>query len=184
MICRKRYGCSIRRRERDMFEKFGEFDSADELNRAAAAQRKEGDAQAILDMAQENGIDREDAEDFIAGAVAAFATPLMAAYGKLEVEGAELRPDGIMEDWLQYIRLRCAEEPLMAAAVRRKGKSLKGCMAALLVWSMENQREVDADILEAAGTRGRVTLGIPGMGKARQIITGYYLGRRDGDACI
>ena len=30
-----------------MFNKFGEFDSADEMNRAAAAQRKEGDNEAI-----------------------------------------------------------------------------------------------------------------------------------------
>ena len=30
-----------------MFDKFGEFDSADEMNRAAAAQRKEGDNEAI-----------------------------------------------------------------------------------------------------------------------------------------
>lgn len=48
-----------------MFDKFGEFDSADEMNRAAAAQRKEGDNEAILAIAEENGIDREDAMDFM-----------------------------------------------------------------------------------------------------------------------
>ena len=69
-----------------MFDKFGEFDSADEMNRAAAAQRKEGDNEAILAIAEENGIDREDAIDFIDGCVAAFVTPLMAAYGKLDIE--------------------------------------------------------------------------------------------------
>lgn len=59
-----------------MFDKFGEFDSADEMNRAAAAQRKEGDNEAILAIAEENGIDKEDAMDFIDGCVAAFVTPL------------------------------------------------------------------------------------------------------------
>ena len=160
-----------------MFDKFGEFDSADEMNRAAAAQRKEGDNEAILAIAEENGIDKEDAMDFIDGCVAAFVTPLMAAYGKLDIEAKELNPYEIMEDWLQYIKLRCAEEPEMAVAVRRKGKSLKGCIAALLEWSMKNQRPVDNEILKAVRINYKVTLGIPGMGRAKKIITEYYLGK-------
>lgn len=160
-----------------MFDKFGEFDSADEMNRAAAAQRKEGDNEAILAIAEENGIDREDAMDFIDGCVAAFVTPLMAAYGKLDIEAKEMKPYEIMEDWLQYIKLRCAEEPEMAVAVRRKGKSLKGCIAALLEWSMKNQRPVDSEILKAVKINYKVTLGIPGMGRAKKIITEYYLGK-------
>lgn len=160
-----------------MFDKFGEFDSADEMNRAAAAQRKEGDNEAILAIAEENGIDKEDAMDFIDGCVAAFVTPLMAAYGKLDIEAKELKPYEIMEDWLQYIKLRCAEEPEMAVAVRRKGKSLKGCIAALLEWSMKNQRPVDSEILKAVRINYKVTLGIPGMGRAKKIITEYYLGK-------
>lgn len=82
-----------------------------------------------------------------------------------------------MEDWLQYIKLRCAEEPEMAVAVRRKGKSLKGCIAALLEWSMKNQHPVDSDILKAVKINYKVTLGIPGMGRAKKIITEYYLGK-------
>ena len=50
-----------------LFEKFGEFDSAEELNRAAAAQLAEGDIDAIYEIAEENGLDREDAEDYIDG---------------------------------------------------------------------------------------------------------------------
>ena len=160
-----------------MFDKFGEFDSADEMNRAAAAQRKEGANEAILAIAEENGIDKEDAMDFIDGCVAAFVTPLMAAYGKLDIEAKELNPYEIMEDWLQYIKLRCAEEPEMAVAVRRKGKSLKGCIAAMLEWSMKNQRPVDNEILKAVRINYKVTLGIPWMGRAKKIITEYYLGK-------
>ena len=66
----------------------------------------------------------------------------------------------------------------MAAAVRKKGKSLKGCIAALLKWSFGNQHPVDGKILKAAGvTASRCTLGIPGMATARRIITEYYLGK-------
>ena len=145
-----------------MFEKFGEFDSAEELNRAAAAQFKEGDTEAILTIAKENGIDEEDARDYIDGCTPEFVTPLMAY--------------GIMEDWMQYIKIRCSEDPAMAIAVRRKKKSLKGCMAALVSWSFKNARPVDKDILKAAGISYRVTLGIPDMGQAKKIITEYYLG--------
>lgn len=158
-----------------MYEKFGEFDSAPEINRAAAAQRAEGDDEAILMIAEENGIDKEDALDYINGDVGELASPLMAAYGKLEVERKVLEPYEIMEDWLQYIRIRCAEDPRMALAVRRKGKSLKGCIAAILEWSMKHQRPVDKEILKAVGITYRVTLGIPGMGRVKQIITEYYL---------
>lgn len=159
-----------------MFDKFGEFDSCEELNLAAAAQFKEGDDEALIALAEENGIDREDVQDYIDGIAGELATPLMAAYGKLDVEARELKSYGIMEDWLVYIRIRCSEETSMAAAVRRRGKSLKGCMAALVAWSLKNAREVDKEILAKAGISGRVSLGIPDMGQARKIIAGYYLG--------
>lgn len=103
---------------------------------------------------------------------------LSAALGKLKVESAALKPAEIMEDWLSYIMIRCGESVDMAAAVRKKGKSLKGCIAALLKWSFGNQHPVDGEILKAAGvTASRCTLGIPGMATARRIITEYYLGK-------
>ncbi len=162
-----------------MFEKYGEFDSAEELNSAAAGQLAEGDLKALFELAEENGIDKEDAQDYADGCADALATPLMAAYGKLSIEAAEMKPYEIMEDWLQYIKVRCAEEQAMAAAIRKKGKSLKGCIGELLKWSFHNQQPVDPEILKAAGvTAGQCTLGIPGMGRAKQIITEYYLGKR------
>lgn len=67
--------------------------------------------------------------------------------------------------------------PEIADAVRQKGKSLKGCIAELLKWSFKNQQTVDKDVIKAAGmSAGRVTLGIPGMGRAKKIIREYYLG--------
>ena len=48
-----------------MFDKFGEFDSVEELNRAAAAQKAEGDEEALIAIALENGIEKEDAEDYM-----------------------------------------------------------------------------------------------------------------------
>ena len=63
----------------------------------------------------------------------------------------------------------------MARAVRKKGKSLKGCIAELLVWSFKNSDTVDRDILKAANVNSTCRLGIPGMGTAKQLIKKYYL---------
>ena len=159
-----------------MWEKFGEFDSAEEINRAAAAQKAEGDEEAVLAIAAENGIDEEDAQDYLAGFMEDLCNPMMAAMGKLKIEEADLQPYEIMEDWITYIRMQCMEVPAMAAAVRCKGKSLRGCIVKILVWSLNNAKPVDAGILKAAGAHPRTTLGIPGMARVKKLITEYYLG--------
>lgn len=48
-----------------MFERFGEFDSAEELNLTAEGLKTEGDMESLLILAEENGIDKEDAEDYM-----------------------------------------------------------------------------------------------------------------------
>lgn len=157
-----------------MFEKFGEFDSAEEINRAAAAQLKEGDEEAIFAIAKENGIDREDAEDYIDGVVDELVTPLMAAYGKIAVEEAELKPYEIMEDWITYIKQRCAEDIEMAVAVRRKGKSLEDCIAEIMKWSFKNAKPIPDKIKKKCGINFNVSFGNPGMATVKQLITKYY----------
>ena len=160
-----------------MFDKFGEFNSWEEINKAAEGQKAEGDEEALLILAKENGIDKEDAEDYFDGVIQELCTPLTAAFGKLDVENEDLKPKDIMDDWYKYIMTLVAADEQMAIAVRKKGKSLKGCIAKLLKWSFEHQQKVDKDILQAAGvSASKVTIGIPGMGTAHKIIKEYYLG--------
>ena len=73
-----------------MFDIFGEFNSAEEVNEAAAAQLQEGDTDAVMTIARENGIDADDAQDYIDGMVDKLCSPLMAAFGKIEVETLSL----------------------------------------------------------------------------------------------
>ena len=101
---------------------------------------------------------------------------LTAALGKIDVEVNDLKPKEIMEDWVEYLKGQCMENEILAEQVRKRGKSLKGCIAALLSWSFKNQQNVDKEIIKAAGVKaGCVTLGIPGMARAKKIITGYYM---------
>ena len=45
-----------------MFDRFGEFDSAAEINETAANLRKEGDTDSLKVLAEENGIDPDKEE--------------------------------------------------------------------------------------------------------------------------
>lgn len=158
-----------------MFDRFGEFDSAAEINETAVKLRDEGNAEGVLALAKENGIDVEIVEVFLDGDIPWLCDDMAAAIGKIEIESAELKPVEIMADWVEYLKAKCFEDAEMAKEVRKKGKSLKGAIAELLVWSFKNQNPVDKDILKAANINYRCTLGIPGMGRAKSIMTDYYL---------
>jgi len=161
-----------------MFEKFGEMSSYKELNELADNLFNEGDVESLKEMAKENGIGSEYVEMYLQGEIPELCDSLTAALGKIDVETEELKPKEIMEDWVEYLRGQCMENEILAHQARKKGKSLKGCIAALLSWSFKNQNAVDKDIVKAAGvSAGRVTLGIPGMGRAKKIITEYYMGK-------
>ena len=160
-----------------MFDKFGEMSSYKEINTLAENLFNEGDLKNLKEMAKENGIPEDFVELYLSGDIMELCDAETAAYGKIDVEVADLRLKGIMEDWVEYLRVQISDNDLLAHQVRKKGKSLKGCIAALLKWSFKNQVPVDKEILKAAGvTAGKVTLGIPNMGKAKEIILDYYLG--------
>lgn len=160
-----------------MFDKFGELSSAAEINELAVNLRSEGDFDSVKALAEENGIDEEIAAVFVDGGIDFLCDPMSAAIGKIDVECADLKPKELVMDWVEYIKGTCAEHEDMAAAVREKGKTIKGCIADLLKWSFKNCYAVDADICKAAGVSGtNVKMGIPGMARAKQIIKDYYLG--------
>lgn len=160
-----------------MFDKFGEMGSYKEINELAENLFNEGDTDSLRAMAEENGIPSDYVEMYLAGDTPELCDPLTAAMGKIDMEVAELKPKEIMEDWVEYLRGQCMENEILAYQVRKKGKSLKGCIAALLKWSFSNQQQIDKDIIKAAGvSTGKVTLGIPGMARAKKIITDYYMG--------
>lgn len=160
-----------------MFDKFGEMSSYKEINTLAENLFNEGDLKNLKEMAKENGIPEDFVELYLSGDIMELCDAETAAYGKIDIEVKNLKLKGIMEDWIEYIRVQITDNNNLALQVRKKGKSLKGCIAALLAWSFKNQVPVDKEILKAAGvTAGKVTLGIPAMGRAKEIIRNYYLG--------
>lgn len=161
-----------------MFEKFGNFNTYEEINASAEGLKNEGDTENLYVLAAENGIDKELAQMYAEGEIPCLCDIQSAAIGKLDIEAAELKTDEIMADWVEYIKGCIAKDDKMAAAVRNSSKSLKSCITELLKWSFKNAKPVDKDILKAAGPKYQgVTLGIPGIGRAKKIIRDYYLGR-------
>lgn len=112
-----------------MYEKFGEFDTVEELNKAAAGFLAEGDFKSLRELAEENGLDGEDAEDYIAGDIPQLASVFSVAMGKLELEEKEINKKGAIEKMpllviLNMTKGMCTEES-MAAAVMGKGKRIE-----------------------------------------------------------
>lgn len=164
-----------------MFEKFGEFDSCEELNRAAAAQKEQGDEEALILLAKENGLDQEDAEDYYDGALEVLATPVMAAVGKLAIESADLKLGGVLLDWVDELRSMCLESEEFARAVRRKGKGLDGYIARTAEEGYKNRAVVDRRIVDKTKQIKQIlgnhefAIGIPDKKTRRKLAMEYYL---------
>lgn len=165
-----------------MFEKFGEFDSAEEMNRAAAAQKAEGDKEALLALAKENGIDLEDAKDYWEGHVDSLCTVRSAALAKLELEQEDLKLSGVLKDWVAEIADMAIGDDALAAGIRRKGKSLAEYIARTAEEGFNHRCVVDPRIVNLTKEVRRVAgghefaIGIPDRRTRKKLILDYYGG--------
>lgn len=161
-----------------MEKKFGIFNTVEELNRAAAAQKAEGDEEALIALAIENGLDREDAEDYMDGAMDKLCTPYMAAIAKLNSEAKELELKSQLLDWKDYLIQIMTEYPGdgLNNAVFDPDKKLLDVMAKGMKLSSENRIQVDKRIIKAAGLPDSAAyIGMCGRDDLREIIMSYYL---------
>jgi hypothetical protein len=164
-----------------MYDKFGEFNSAEELNRAAAAQRDEGDEEALVLLAEENGIDKEDAEDYMDGVIDELVTPLSAALGKLRVEERHLSLGGILKDWVDEIREFCMNNSELCIAVKKKDKPLAGYIAKLAEDGFKNKTDIHKDIIDRAPEIKKFlnghpfSIGVPNKATRLALMQQYYL---------
>lgn len=181
-----------------MFDTYGEFDSYLEINEKADEMFNDinTDSGEILELAKENGIPEEYASAYLEGEVPFICEAASAAVGKIEIEREEITLEGLLEDWISYIEAECMEDDQLALAVRRKDKSLKGCIAEIVLHSLLNQKSVDHDIMAIVQQRLKekqidlkketgieprwlqyTKMGYPGMGRVKKLIRQYYLGR-------
>lgn len=162
-----------------MFDKFGEFDSAEELNKAALAQRQQGDEEALVALAIENGIDREDAEDFMDGAYTVLCNEYMAALGKLKVECEALKLSRELLMLTEELEGICQIDQTVAAGVRKKGRSLAGYLARVIDLGFKNAVTPPKEVLDQLKEvpqqyRGQMKTGMPDKSERLGLIAEYY----------
>lgn len=111
-----------------MYEKFGNFNSAEEINACAEGLRAAGKTNAVYELAKENGIPELFVKDYLSGDAEEFVDWTNAAIGKLEVE-AEAHEDKYVpaKPVADYLKTLCIERQF-ARRVRCRTKSIDGCM--------------------------------------------------------
>lgn len=156
-----------------MFDKFGKM-SYDELIRTAKAEKGEGDEEALIALAQENGLDQEDAEDYMDDLTEVLCTPREAAVARIEMEAKDLEVSGIWEEWKGFALEMCMQEEDLACAVCRKNRSLLGLFGKLLKLGFDSKQRVDKRICKEAGLNDNVYTGIPTRQQVAETISNYY----------
>ena len=156
-----------------MFDKFGKM-NYDELIRTAKAEKEEGDEEALIALAQENGLDQEDAEDYMDDLTEVLCTPREAAVARVEMEAKDLEVSGIWEEWKGCVLEMCMQEEDLACAVCRKNRSLLGLFGKLLKLGFYSKQRVDKRICKEAGLNDNVYTGIPTRQQVAETISNYY----------
>lgn len=133
-----------------MFDKFGEFDSFEEINKTAENEKKEGDTEAIKNLAEENGLDPEDTQDYIDGYCDTLCTATSAAEGKVraEIKEYKLKEGTGLYDFAEEVIGYSIKNPSFAIAVRKKGKSIAGYLASVIDYSFTHGYEAPAEIVK------------------------------------
>lgn len=164
-----------------MFDKFGEFGSSEEINKAAEELINAGKLNEIEELAKENGISAEEVEDYIADPSLGLTSVLSAAVAKLELEKKDLKLSGVLLDWVNELLEMCTDVPGFAAAVRNKGKDLAGYIALTAEKGYENRCVVDKRIVDKAKKIKSIvgahefSIGIPDKKTRRELATKYYM---------
>ena len=177
-------------KETEMEKKFGIFITVEELNRAAAAQKAEGDLEALIGLATENGLEKEDAEDYMDSEDPEdfLCNATMAAIGKLNMEEQDLQLESQMKDWKDFVVQMLTEYPVdhadenrdtLAKAVFDPSKKVLDVLAAGMKLSSKNRIKVDMRIIKAAGLpESAAYIGMCGRDDLKRIVLEYYMGEK------
>lgn len=166
------------------------FKTVKELNDKAAELKSTGDLSELVKLAVENGLEKEDAEDYMESddQEDCLCNATMAAIGKLNMEEQDLHLESQMKDWKDFIVQMLTDYPVdhadgdrdtLANAVFNPEKKLLDVLAAGLRLSSENRIEVDKRIIQAARLpESAAFIGMCGRDDLKRIILDYYLGKQ------
>lgn len=166
------------------------FKTVKELNDKAAELKSAGDLSELVKLAEENGLEKEDAEDYMDSddPEDCLCNATMAAIGRLNMEEQDLHLESQMKDWKDFIVQMLTDytadhagedRDTLANAVFNPDKKLLDVLAAGLKLSSENRITVDMRIIKAAGLpESAAYIGMCGRDDLKRIIMDYYLGKQ------
>ena len=166
------------------------FKTVKELNDKASELKNAGDLSELVKLAEENGLEKEDAEDYMDSddPEDCLCNATMAAIGRLNMEEQDLNLESQMKDWKDFIVQMLTDYPAdhagedrdtLANAVFNPDKKLLDVLAAGLKLSSENRITVDMRIIKAAGLpESAAYIGMCGRDDLKRIILDYYLGKQ------
>lgn len=166
------------------------FKTVKELNDKAAELKNAGDLSELVKLAEENGLEKEDAEDYMDSddPEDCLCNATMAAIGRLNMEEQDLNLESQMKDWKDFIVQMLTDYPAdhagedrdtLANAVFNPDKKLLDVLAAGLKLLSENRITVDMRIIKAAGLpESAAYIGMCGRDDLKRIILDYYLGKQ------
>ena len=125
-----------------MFDVFGEFDSAEEINKAAAGLLAEGDKSNLIVLAKENGIDEFTTEAYWNGETPTLTDYFTGAIGKLMIQKENLKSRMPVTPIVDYLSNLCMDEQF-AGVVSSKSKNLKLCIESVEKQAKEECRRTN-----------------------------------------
>lgn len=161
-----------------MFDKFGPL-TYEELNKTAEGLKMEGDIESLILLAEENGLEKEDAEDYADEVVDTFTTPVEAAIGKIKVESEyfNLAQSTTLSGMRDLIAYTVTQNEKLQTAAHDPEKSLAKCLGKLVAEASRTRYKLPDEIAIAAGIP-TVYMGDVSKERAKEIIKAYYGGEK------
>lgn len=150
---------------------FGEFNDYKELNQAAAGLKAEGDTESLYKLASENGIDKEDVDDYLDDCMTELTTIFSCAFGELKAqENEDIEKQSLVEKMplrviITMLRGMCTEEQV-AIAVKNKDKKVTAVYDAM---RKEAEKHKSGNMGASCGTDRELC----------EVIKEYYLGTKE-----
>ena len=145
-----------------MWDKYGEFDSFEEINDKAKELLAAGQVEEVRVLARENGIATEIADYYITGAINFLCDSMTSAIGKMnkEIEGYQKRYVSNAKEVKEALEMHMSQDIIkysihkygvdidinitgddLAKAIRKKGKSLNDICKAVLTRAQKIHQE-------------------------------------------
>lgn len=120
-----------------MYEKFGEFNSYDEINTIAENLKREKNSKDLYELAAENGIPEIDVILYWGNITDTFIDMHFAGINKIEMEKNDYLQEKHsinninVEEIANYLKIKCYKDADFARNVRKRGKNFADCIGSL-----------------------------------------------------